>query len=372
MAQSLLHQCFALLASYQPKGSKRECKSDPSVQGFEQLDIQLSQLLNSYLQIVDSPRPGDPILALCRRWSEFTQSIDNKGEEFFATYTVDSRGITLKITCCDASQHLAACTKEFEHVVAFSATLKPFDYYARLCGFDDQHLQTVEFQSPFPADNRKLLVIPQVSTKYADRSRNYGKIAQAIEKIVGVRKGNYFVFFPSFAFLRDVFERTNLPEFDVLQQKPNMTNADVQKFIEKMRSGSQSTVIFAVQGGVFSEGVDYPGDMLIGAIIVGPSLPGYDLQRELMREYYEKRFGQGFDYAYTYPAMARVVQAAGRVIRSESDRGLIVLMDRRFTAPAYTATMPADWFQRSVNELVSHSILTDISNFWNGAAHAAV
>lgn len=366
-AASLSKACLALITSHQPKGKQKQLQVKPRKDPFEALGQRLSAFLNDYLQ-VHPPKAGDPLVALTRNWLEFTEYLDREGEQFFCTYTADLHGVSLRITCCDASEHLSTCLKEFENVVAFSATLKPFDYYRQLSGFRAERAQTAEFTSPFPSDNRKLLVIPQVSTKFSDRAKNYDKIAQAIRRIVELRRGNYFVFFPSFSFLREVHERVQLPDFNVLQQKAGMTSVDVQKFIDTLRNPGEPTVIFAVQGGVFSEGVDFPGDSLIGALIVGPGLPGFDLERELMREYYEKKFGQGFDYAYTYPAMARVIQAAGRVIRSESDRGLIVLLDRRFTAPAYTATMPGDWFKSSVTELVSDSILKDISEFWTSGA----
>lgn len=362
---AILNLCLAALKKHEPKSRAKEAKIDLDVETFKVVDERLSAFLNTYLEATPTPKSGDPIISLCREWSEFTALADVSGENFFATCKRDQMNISLKITCCDASDQLKDCLKEFEHSVAFSATLKPFEYYRQLCGFSADKVQTVEFSSPFPVENRKLIVIPQVSTKYTDRDRNYPKIAEAIQKIISVRPGNYFVFFPSFAFLRSVYERVALPNCTVLQQQPSMSAADVERFIAALREGDgKPTVIFAVQGGVFSEGVDYPGEMLIGAIIVGPALPGYDLERELLREYYERKFGQGFDYAYTYPAMARVIQAAGRVIRSEKDRGVIVLMDRRFTAPAYAATMPADWYNTSVGELVSGKILQDIKQFW--------
>jgi DNA excision repair protein ERCC-2 len=124
------------------------------------------------------------------------------------------------------------------------------------------------------------------------------------------------------------------------------------------------TIVFAVQGGSFSEGMDYAGEMVIGAFVVGPPLPNYDLEREQMRVYYQRRYGAGFDYAYTIPAMAKAIQAAGRVIRSETDRGLIVLMDSRFMEPGYSRSMPVDWFESDVAELVSASILREIADFW--------
>jgi DNA excision repair protein ERCC-2 len=119
-----------------------------------------------------------------------------------------------------------------------------------------------------------------------------------------------------------------------------------------------------VQGGSFSEGMDYAGEMVIGAFVVGPPLPSFDLEREQMRAYYQRQYGAGFDYAYVIPAMAKAIQAAGRVIRSETDRGLIVLMDSRFTEPGYTGSMPVDWFATEVAELVSSSILREVADFW--------
>ena len=134
--------------------------------------------------------------------------------------------------------------------------------------------------------------------------------------------------------------------------------------MDHLKEGIAPTIVFAVQGGMLSEGMDYPGDTVIGAFVVGPPLPNYDLEREKMREYYEGKYGAGFDYAYTIPAMAKAIQAAGRVIRSETDQGLIVLMDNRFVQPGYSRSMPADWFESEATELVSESIIKDITEFW--------
>ena len=143
-----------------------------------------------------------------------------------------------------------------------------------------------------------------------------------------------------------------------------MRAAQVENILERLRGRAVPTLLFAVQGGVFSEGLDYPGDMAIGAFVVGPPLPVFDLEREGMRAYYQARYGAGFDYAYAIPAMSKAVQAAGRVIRSGTDRGLIVLIDGRFVQPGYARSMPTDWFERSADELVSGRILQDVSDFW--------
>jgi DNA excision repair protein ERCC-2 len=254
---------------------------------------------------------------------------------------------------------------EYGQVIGFSATLKPFEYYAELSGLDPGAVRTAEFPSPFPPENRKLLIIPQISTKYADRERNYSKIAEAVQRIAALRRGNYFAFFPSFEFLERVFGLFQPPEgFTVLRQERDMKAREAGAVLDRLRSGAVPAIVFAVQGGMFSEGVDYPGEMVIGAFVIGPPLPNFDLEREHMRAYYQMRYNAGFEYAYAIPAMAKAVQAAGRVIRSETDRGLIVLMDRRFGQPGYSRSMPADWFASGAHELVSGGIVRDVSDFW--------
>lgn len=336
----------------------------PDKEAFRILEARIQEYLVRYLEGPSELQPGDPVLKLANGWSNLVQALDNEGEAFFFTFNPNVRGGTLKVTCCDASEWLAQSYEAFSNVVAFSATVKPFEYYKKLLGYKDEECFTGEFQSPFPKSHRKLLIIPQVSTKFSDRERNYGKITEGIERIVSVKPGNYFVFFPSFDFLAKIGSRLNLPDFEILAQTREMKKSQINAYLDQLRQADRPTLVLGVQGGVFAEGVDYPGKMLIGAIVVGPGLPSFDFERELLREYYEKKFGQGFDYAYTYPAMAKVVQSAGRVIRSHEDRGLIVLMDRRFTHASYLKSMPADWTENEVDSLVSNRIVGDIEDFW--------
>jgi DNA excision repair protein ERCC-2 len=182
---------------------------------------------------------------------------------------------------------------------------------------------------------------------------------------VALQRGNYFAFFPSFEFLERVLALFQPPKgFIVLKQEREMPLSRVESILDHLRQQIVPTILFAVQGGTFSEGVDYPGEIAIGAFVIGPPLPNFDLEREQMREYYEHRYKAGFDYAYIIPAMSKAVQAAGRVIRSETDRGIIVLMDNRFVQPGYSRSMPADWFESNATELVSESILKEVSDFW--------
>jgi DNA excision repair protein ERCC-2 len=368
-AEELLGSCIQAVASCRPEESSKPQKIDPPIAPFLEQDSKLRAFLSRYLDSDIELQPRDVIMRLCFYWSAFTEALEYveepEAEEFFTTFHPHPTGGIVKITCCDASAMLKDRYNEYEQVVGFSATLKPFDYYARLSGLDPGTVKTAEFQSPFPKEHRKLLIIPQISTKYSDRERNYPKIADAIQRIAALRQGNYFAFFPSFEFLERVLALFQPPEgFTVLKQERDMKAARVEKVLEHLREGSVPTVLFAVQGGTFSEGVDYPGEMAIGAFVIGPPLPNFDLEREQMREYYQKRYNAGFDYAYAIPAMAKAIQAVGRVIRSEIDRGLMVLMDNRFVQPGYSRSMPADWFESDVIELVSESILKEVSDFW--------
>lgn len=365
-ARDLIGECIAVIEDCRPENCQSPMRIHPPIEEFLKQDEKLRGFLTSYLNSDAEIQAKDPVLALSFYWSDFTESLEYVASgrpEFFTSF--HPHPAALKITCCDASEMLKSAYKDYEQIAAFSATLKPFEYYSRLGGLDPERVKTAEFASPFSPAHRKLLLIPQVSSKYSERERNAPRIAEVIHKISSQKRGNYFAFFPSFDFMERVYQNLDVPEgFQVMRQKRQMRREDVDGVLENLKDPDAAHILFAVQGGVFSEGVDYPGHMVIGAFIIGPPLPNFDLEREKMREYYQKHYGAGFDYAYTYPAMAKAVQAAGRVIRSETDRGLIVLMDSRFLQTGYAKSMPQDWFKVSPRELVSSRILSDIEAFW--------
>ncbi|UOE99777.1 ATP-dependent DNA helicase [Bdellovibrio reynosensis] len=361
---ALVHRARRLIQSYGKDGINRRVEID--LDPFMELDKDIRDLTMEYLDSDVEIMPQDPVLRFTNMWSDFVNSITLSGEEFFQTYQKNNFTEMLKITCCDASEHLKLAYKEFKNVVAFSATLKPFNYYQELLGLSNLDTKQVEFQSPFEKHNRKLLIIPQISTKFTDRQMNAGKIADTINKITQVKPGNYIALFPSFEFMRLVESKVRLTGYKVLVQEREMKQQQTQSYLEEMKLANNPTLLLGVQGGVFSEGVDFPGDMLIGAFVVGPALPNFDFEREQIRNYYENRYGKdkAFNYAYVYPAMAKAIQSAGRVIRSESDRGVIVMLDSRFLQNAYAETMPDGWYDQSPQELVSSQILADVKNFW--------
>jgi len=367
---SLIESCVGRIRSCQGNETQKNFKIDLKVEEFYEQDAKLRIFLSRYLDLERELKPKDVVLRLCFYWSEFVSTLEYVTQpnrrEFFTTFHTHPSGGIIKVTCCDASEMLKGVYPEYEQVVFFSATLKPVEYYRELSGLLEEEVEFFEFQSPFKKDNRKLMIIPQISTKYSDREKNYPKIIEVIHRVIQVQRGNYFVFFPSFEFMNRVYTDFNAPEgYALLKQEREMKSTQIADYLNHLREAARPTLLFAVQGGVFSEGVDYPGKMIIGAFIIGPPLPVFDLEREGMRQYYDQIEKPGFDYVYTFPAMSKAIQAAGRVIRSEFDRGVIVLMDRRFIQKSYTQSMPQDWFVETPNELVSTQILQDLKEFWN-------
>lgn len=360
----LLDDCLKLIRESEGTG---KIEIDPV--SFMEMEENLKSYLSAYLSSDIEIKPQDPVLALNFYWSEFTSILlkitEEHQPEFFMTFQKDRFGGSLKIICCNAAEMLKEKYSEFQNVVSFSATLKPFTYYAELSGLDINKIKTAEFASPFEKKKRKILIIPQVSTKYSERHQNYSKVAEVISRVLTTKKGNYLAFFGSFDFLENTLRNFKIPDgYKLIKQTRGMKNQDVERVLNELKSADRPIILFAVQGGVFSEGVDYPRDMAIGAFVVGPPLPQFNPEREMMKDYYQDHYRDGFNYAYTYSAMAKAIQSAGRIIRTEEDRGVLILLDDRFLQKDYREAMPKDWFVEKPQELVSMNILKDIESFW--------
>lgn len=367
LAEEIIRRLSELMNHYDQSdlaGRARGRVIDLNAETFAEIEALGHQLMAGYLGSNAMLVQDDAIPRIANAVTEFALALQNMNEDFFCSHSEWRGAGQFKITCCDASFWLKGAYADFAHVVAFSATLKPFDFYERLLGLEDQLTASAEFASPFPPAHRKLMIIPQISTKWRDRQNQLPKIRSVIERVLALRPGNYFVFFPSFEFMRQAYESIQLPDFEVLCQKRDMSRREIAEIIDHLHQAQTPTVVFAVQGGVFAEGVDYPGEALIGALVVGPALPTFDFEREQIREYFERKYGAGFDYAYVYPAMARTIQSAGRVIRSNNDRGVILLLDRRFVHETYRRAMPKDWLAQGFESLLSQKILADIESFW--------
>jgi DNA excision repair protein ERCC-2 len=286
---------------------------------------------------------------------------------FFATR--DPSAQILSVHCANAGPLMREQLSKFETVVAFSATLKPFSFHQEMNGFDPLRVISKEYQSPFPSSNRRIIAIPQVSTAWRDRPRNIPKIVDVIERIIALKRGNYIAFFPSFELLRQALPLVKAEGFDVIEQPSAASVEWVQDVLRNLRE-KQGVLVMAVQGGVLSEGIDLPGEQLIGAFIIGPALPAITPEREERRRLLGSNSRHSFARVYGYPAIARSIQSAGRVIRSAKDRGIIIMMDPRFLKEPYLDALPSDWLgeNRSGEPLLSHAILTDLRAFWDDSA----
>jgi len=250
-----------------------------------------------------------------------------------------------KLFCLDPAPMLAAPLERSQATIFFSASLLPIDYYMKLLTGSVDHPKQA-FRSPFPMENVCLLIHNRIATTYRQRADSYVPIASAIETICNAQPGNYLVFFPSYAYMTAVLElvKERLPEEQLLIQDRGMTEMEREIFLAQFSTDNSKTLVgFAVMGGIFGEGIDLVGERLIGAVVVGVGLPQLGLERDLIKAYFDQHHGHGFGYAYQYPGFNRVLQATGRVIRAETDRGIIVLIDERFTHTRYRRLFPAHW-----------------------------
>lgn len=265
-------------------------------------------------------------------------------DEHYVTYFENNgRDLIIRLYCVDSSYLLSQALKRGRAAIFFSATLTPLDYHRDLLGGNKEDYH-IKLSSPFPKDNLMLMVNDHISTKYKDRDRTYLEVVQNIETMVHSREGNYFVFFPSYVYMKSVYSfiSDRNPLLNINIQDTNMTELEREEFLNRF-SEDENVIAFAVMGGIFSEGIDLTGDKLIGAIIVGVGLPMICFQRDIIKDYFNNSIGQGFEYAYVYPGMNKVLQAAGRVIRSENDRGAILLIDDRFGTHRYKDLFPNEW-----------------------------
>ena len=251
---------------------------------------------------------------------------------------------SLLLYCLDPSYNLSVALDRSVASVLFSATLTPTDYFADILGGGKKTV-SVSFESPFPRENLCVAVVDKISTRYEDREKSNKKILSCIAATLSGKVGNYMVFFPSYGYMESILKlfKAKYPKVTVLPQKKNMTISEREAYLDEFRDDGKTRVGFCVLGGSFSEGIDLPGKRLIGVVVVGVGLPGISDENNIIRDYYDEKCSQGYDYAYTYPGMNSVLQAVGRVIRTESDRGIAVLIDDRYGEAKYRALYPAEW-----------------------------
>ena len=293
----------------------------------------------------------DPILDLFFTLTHFHRVLSLGGSEFvhLARRAPDGT-VSLRIFCLDAARFVGEIIEESAGVIAMSATLEPFDFYRDLLGFDPHRSSSLYVPSPFPAENRLVLAIDDVDTTWRRRKAHYDRIASWLRRLAHPQ-GNVLALFPSYAFLNAIHDRLHMPHHRVLVQHSGSSDAEQRQLLESLQR-DDSHLLLAVLGGIFAEGVDYPGRMLSQVVVVSPGLPQFNMERELLKAYYQETYEHGFGYAYLIPGMTRVVQAAGRLIRSDTDRGVITFIGKRFLDSRYARLLPEEWVDEDPSSLL--------------------
>lgn len=340
---------------------KRQCEEFMVVDNIADFYLHLLNLVGEYelfLQEFSTFENREEVLALYLQIRHFMNIYEGLDDKYNIYTDYDEKGqFQIKLQCMDPSVNLKRCLERGKSGVFFSATLLPITYYKeQLAGKEEDY--AIYAPSPFHIKNRLLMVAYDVSTKYTRRNRKeFEKILEYIKVFTNGRKGNYMVFFPSYHMMHQIYEilleekwQDNFKEKQILIQENQMSEEEKEAFLlEFSEKKTENTKVgFCVLGGIFSEGIDLKGEQLIGAVIVGTGLPMVCNQQELFRSYYQEKNGKGFDYAYLYQGMNKVLQSAGRVIRTVEDVGSILLLDERFLTEQYLNLFPREWYPYEV------------------------
>jgi DNA excision repair protein ERCC-2 len=310
-------------------------------------------------------QPDDPILDIHFAWQRFVAILNLFGAGFACVVERRGTNLRLALVCLDPARALAPVFRAASSSILFSATLTPIDMTRRVLGLEKDRTRSITLPPPFPREHRKVMILPQVQTTFAARDRNVGEIARLLAQMSDARSGNGLVLFPSYQFLQKVADKLPPIRAQLLVQRPNIGEAERQQILQALAKPPRGGILLlAVLGGMYAEGVDYPGELLTGVYIVSPALPQVSFERELLRKYFEETEQAGFEYAYLLPGMTRVIQAAGRLIRSETDRGVIALLCQRFLQEPYVSRLPRDWYEERPAQLIARDPAGEIRKFF--------
>ena len=305
----------------------------------------------------------EELLDLYFETGSFLRVAEQFDESYAACYEALSKDVRIKLFCIDPSRQIGDALNRSRSTVFISATLTPLDYFQTMLA--SESAETLSLPSPFPAENLEIFVADRLSTYYRHRDRTKPEIAKILIGLVRTHHGNYLLFFPSYQYMRMVLElfQAAASDIDVIVQEPGMTERQREAFLERFETENPATLVgFAVMGGVFGEGIDLVGTRLCGAAVVGVGLPAIGLERELIRDYFDQRLEQGFEYAYMFPGINRVLQAAGRVIRTEADRGVVLLIDQRYAQMHYRNLLPVHWSPLRIQH--HEQLIAELQRFW--------
>ena len=364
--EKLLDKCNKIMLEY-----KRECSSYVLYENTGNLMFSLMLLASAMDEFLQKPvefAGRKEVLDFYFSIRNFLNISDLVDEHYQIYSEIQEDGrFMLKLFCVDPSENLQKCIDKGRSTIFFSATLLPIQYYKSLLSTEKENY-AIYAQSTFKEEQRLLAFGTDVSTKYTRRNASeFKKMAQYIVKTIHCKKGNYMVFFPSYKLMNQVYEiflELDGGKAESIVQENSMKEADREAFLQKFEEQyDTSFVAFCVMGGIFSEGIDLTNDRLIGAIVVGTGLPQVSNEREILKNHFDLLSGNGFDYAFRYPGMNKVLQAAGRVIRTTEDRGVILLLDDRFLQSDYQGLYPREWNERKICNV--NTIEEVVEDFWH-------
>ena len=263
-------------------------------------------------------------------------------DAFDETYRmiVDPGNQSVTLFCVDPSKRLAQTLKGLRSAVFFSATLSPLDYFIDVLGGSTESAKG-SYASPFRSDQMAVRIAP-LNISFQERDRSMDSVVEAVRRHLRENPGNNLIYCPSLAYLDQLHQKLTASGIAAFAQRAGMAESERESFLAKFTNGTGS-VGLAVMGGIFAEGIDLPGEQLVGVTVIGVGLPGLSIERDLLVTYFDQKERSGFDYAYRYPGMQRVLQAVGRLIRSEDDQGAALLVDRRFLETRYENLFPSWW-----------------------------
>ena len=338
---------------------KRECETYREYSSVGHIAVSLMNLmaeLERFLEETDAEEVREQILELYFHVRMFLNIYDILDENYVIYTELDTEGgFLLKLFCVNPAVNLQEYLSRGNSTVFFSATMLPIRYYKKLLSVEKEDY-AIYAPSPFQKKNRKLFVGTDVSTRYTKRTKQmYERFAAYLAAAVRVKKGNYIAFFPSYRFMEDVYEefkRYQMKEAVCIVQEQSMDEEKREEFLREFDQEREESLIgFCVMGGIFSEGIDLTEERLIGTFLIGTGLPQVCNERELLKQYFDRHGEAGFSYAYLYPGMNKVLQAAGRVIRTAEDRGVILLLDERFLERQYQEVFPREWDEYEIGTI---------------------
>lgn len=331
---------------------KRECETYQVVESLGGFAVSLMNVMGemeSYLEELEDGELRKEILDFYFQVRSFLYIYDLLDENYVMYTQHDEDGrFRVKLYCVNPAKNLQNCLDKGVSTIFFSATLLPVGYYKKLLSGRTEDY-AVYAKTPFLPEQKKVILARDVSSRYTRRGpEEYGRIAEYIHQVAETRQGNYMIFFPSYKMMEDIYaiyeEKYGCLKRKILLQNPSMQEKDREEFLKEFEEETEGSLLgFCVMGGIFAEGIDLTGEKLVGAVIVGTGLPQISYEREILKTYYDKKQENGFDYAYRFPGMNKVLQSAGRVIRTQEDRGVILLLDERFCTAEYRCLFPREW-----------------------------